>query len=36
LDVNCPQHIPRRFDLADVQAALDTVIGRIAELEASC
>ncbi len=33
-DVNCPQHIPRRFEAADVEAALATRDARIAELEA--
>ncbi len=33
-DVNCPQHIPQRFEAADVQAALDTRDQRIAALEA--
>ena len=32
-DRNCPQHIPQRFDAADVQAALDDRDARIAELE---
>lgn len=32
-DRNCPQHIPQRFDAADVQAALDERDARIAELE---
>lgn len=31
---NCPQHIPQRFDAADVQAALAVRDQRIAELEA--
>ena len=34
-DVNCPQHIPQRFDAADVQAALAARDARIAELEAA-
>jgi uncharacterized protein len=34
-DVNCPQHIPQRFDAADVRAALDARDRRIAELEAA-
>ena len=33
-DVNCPQHIPRRLDAADVAAVLDSRDRRIAELEA--
>ena len=33
-DANCPQHIPQRFDAADVAAALKERDGRIAELEA--
>jgi hypothetical protein len=33
-DANCPQHIPQRFDAADVQAALDERDRRIAALEA--
>lgn len=33
-DTNCPQHIPQRFDAADVAAALAVRDGRIAELEA--
>lgn len=33
-DVNCPQHIPQRFEAADVRAALETRDARIAELEA--
>jgi predicted pyridoxine 5'-phosphate oxidase superfamily flavin-nucleotide-binding protein len=32
--VNCPKHIPQRFDAADVAAALATRDRRIAELEA--
>ncbi|WP_395066930.1 pyridoxamine 5'-phosphate oxidase family protein [Paraburkholderia silvatlantica] len=32
-DMNCPQHIPRRFDAADVQSALDERETRIRELE---
>ncbi len=31
---NCPQHIPQRFEAADVAAALDLRDKRIAELEA--
>ncbi len=33
-DMNCPQHIPQRFEAADVAAALAERDGRIAELEA--
>jgi predicted pyridoxine 5'-phosphate oxidase superfamily flavin-nucleotide-binding protein len=33
-DVNCRQHIPQKFDAADVAAALDHLKARIAELEA--
>ncbi|RDJ21826.1 pyridoxamine 5'-phosphate oxidase [Bosea caraganae] len=33
-DANCPQHIPQRFEAADVKAALDERDRRIAELEA--
>ena len=33
-DANCPQHIPVRFEAADVEAALATRDRRIAELEA--
>ena len=33
-DVNCPQHIPQRFDAADVAAALAERDQRIAALEA--
>jgi predicted pyridoxine 5'-phosphate oxidase superfamily flavin-nucleotide-binding protein len=33
-DVNCPQHIPQRFEAADVQAAIDARDRRIAQLEA--
>lgn len=33
-DVNCPQHIPQRFEAADVRAALETRDRRIAELQA--
>jgi hypothetical protein len=33
-DVNCSQHIPQRFDVADVAAALIARDRRIAELEA--
>ncbi len=34
-DVNCPQHIPQKFDAADVQAAIGRLTDRIAELEAA-
>lgn len=33
-DMNCPQHIPQRFEAADVAAALEARDRRIAELEA--
>lgn len=33
-DVNCPQHIPQRFDAADVAAELEARDQRIAALEA--
>jgi len=33
-DANCPQHIPVRFEAADVQQALDARDRRIQELEA--
>jgi uncharacterized protein len=33
-DMNCPQHIPRRIDAADVEAALAVRDKRIVELEA--
>ncbi len=33
-DANCPQHIPQRFEAADVATALQTLEARIAELEA--
>lgn len=33
-DVNCPQHIPRKLDEADVVAGVDALRRRIAELEA--
>lgn len=32
-DVNCPQHIPQRFEAADVLAAIQARDDRIAELE---
>jgi uncharacterized protein len=33
-DMNCPQHIPQRFEAADVKAALEERDTRIRELEA--
>lgn len=33
-DINCPQHIPQKFDAADVATALAERDARIAELEA--
>jgi predicted pyridoxine 5'-phosphate oxidase superfamily flavin-nucleotide-binding protein len=33
-DANCPQHIPQRFDAADVEQALSKRDNQIAELEA--
>jgi predicted pyridoxine 5'-phosphate oxidase superfamily flavin-nucleotide-binding protein len=33
-DTNCPQHIPQKFDAAEVAAALASRDARIAELEA--
>jgi predicted pyridoxine 5'-phosphate oxidase superfamily flavin-nucleotide-binding protein len=33
-DTNCPQHVPQKFDAADVAAALAQREARIAELEA--
>ncbi len=33
-DVNCPQHIPQKFDAADVAAAVEKLENRIGELEA--
>ena len=32
-DVNCPRHIPQRFDAEDVAAAIGRLEARIAELE---
>ena len=32
-DMNCPQHIPQRFEAADVKSALDEREARIRELE---
>lgn len=34
MDFNCPQHIPQKFDAADVARALEERDKRIAELEA--
>jgi hypothetical protein len=34
-DTNCPQHIPQKFDAADVAAVLAARDARIAELEAA-
>ncbi len=33
-DTNCPQHIPQKFDAADVAAALELRDRKIAALEA--
>lgn len=33
-DVNCPQHIPQRFEAAEVEAAIESRDQRIAALEA--
>lgn len=33
-DVNCLQHIPQKFDAADVAAAIDKLERRVTELEA--
>ena len=33
-DVNCSQHIPQKFDAAEVAAAVKNLEGRISELEA--
>jgi len=33
-DVNCPQHIPRKLDLEDVEADRSALVARVAELEA--
>ncbi len=33
-DVNCPQHIPQRFEAADVKRVLEAKDARISELEA--
>ena len=32
-DVNCPQHIPQKFDAADVEAAIGNLQRKVAELE---
>ena len=32
-DANCPQHIPQRFEAADVAAAIEERDRRIAELK---
>ncbi|HLZ65932.1 MAG TPA: pyridoxamine 5'-phosphate oxidase family protein [Aliidongia sp.] len=32
-DVNCPQHIPRKIDAADVEAAIGQLTQRVRELE---
>jgi predicted pyridoxine 5'-phosphate oxidase superfamily flavin-nucleotide-binding protein len=34
-DANCPQHIPQKFDAADVAAAVAQRDARIAELQAA-
>ena len=33
-DVNCPQHIPQKFDAADVAVAVEKLQRRVGELEA--
>jgi predicted pyridoxine 5'-phosphate oxidase superfamily flavin-nucleotide-binding protein len=33
-DINCPQHIPQKFDAAEVESALQRLQARVAELEA--
>ncbi len=33
-DTNCKQHIPQKFDAADVKVAIESRDARIAELEA--
>ena len=33
-DVNCPQHIPQKFDAIDVATAVEKLEHRINELEA--
>jgi len=33
-DINCQQHVPQKFDAADVKVAIETRDARIAELEA--
>src|SRR4030095_14060153 len=32
-DINCPQHIPRKFDAADVANAVEKLERRVGELE---
>lgn len=32
-DINCPQHIPQKFDAADVGAAIDRLQSRVRDLE---
>ena len=34
-DWNCPQHIPPRFSVAEVEAATRAMMARIEELEAA-
>ena len=33
-DINCPQHIPQKFDVAEVDATIEPLYARIAALEA--
>jgi hypothetical protein len=33
-DINCPQHIPQKIDVSDVERVLGDLQRRIAELEA--
>jgi predicted pyridoxine 5'-phosphate oxidase superfamily flavin-nucleotide-binding protein len=33
-DINCPQHIPRKIDAAEVTVTIETLQARIADLEA--
>ncbi|HEY2246191.1 MAG TPA: pyridoxamine 5'-phosphate oxidase, partial [Bradyrhizobium sp.] len=33
-DTNCPQHIPQKFDAADVAQAMSEAAAKIAALEA--
>jgi hypothetical protein len=35
-DTNCPQHIPQKFDAADVAQAMSEAAAKIAALEAGC